>query len=141
MPLPGLGLWDGNLVSHQFYTASLAASQTNALVLRAPNGSTTISDYKAFGGGYVVGIQADIDAQVITGTATFQATINGNAVPLSVLVSATSERATYSPMTKFKSSFKAGDLLGVKVTTSAGWTAANVFCSLLVGYDRVCASF
>ncbi len=132
----------GQLVHLTFEQADVAASQT-AVALgtsEVRDSAASASDQNAAAGycipfGYeIVGISVSSSAARTAGTLTVDATIGGTASGLQAVLNATTTNNAYTTAARGSYPGAAGDKVGVKITTAAGWTptTADIVVSLWV---------
>ena len=118
------------VVAHTFFQANVAASQTAVALKEATNQNTGLAMPFA---GEVIAVTATLSAAATAGTATVTATIGGTAdTDTACAVTTQTGKSTIVPRTK--APFVAGDVLGVKITTTADWdaTTADLTVTVLV---------
>ena len=119
-------------VSHHFMQQNVAASQSAvAIPVLGLAGNTEIVMPKP---GSVVGISIASNEVRTGGTLTVDITINGAAPGLQAVLDGTNTQYHYATQDRRLDAFVAGDRLGVKITTDAGWlpTTADIVVMVLV---------
>lgn len=129
--------FDGNIAQYDFFVSGLAASQTELVVQRTPNGSATLPDYRLLADGYLLGVVVEIDHSSPTTQLTVVPRLDnikqtGLSIVPTLGTRRTSNVAPEGGVRVHKSS-----VLSVVATTSGGWTAANVHVRVFVGYDQI----
>ena len=142
MPLIERIISRGQLVHLTFEQADVAASQTAVALATSEVRDTAAgaSDQNAAVGycipfGYeIVGISVTSSAARTAGTLTVDATIGGTVTGLQAILNATTTNNAYTTAPRGSYVGNAGDKVGVKITTPAGWTpiTADIVVSLWV---------
>lgn len=122
----------GSVVSG-WYQDNVAANQT-AVVLPLANARTEVpmpSD------GHLIGIVVYSNAARAAGTLTVDATINGTATGLTAVLDGSNTQTKATRQAQNLDKFAAGNRVGVKITTDAGWlpTTADIDVALLVALN------
>ena len=113
-----------------FMQADVAANQAAvALNVLGLAGNTEITLPK---GGSIVGISIASNDARTAGTLTVDATINGTATGLQAVLDATNTQYHHANQVKDTDTFSAGDRVGVKITTDAGWLPVTADIVVLV---------
>ena len=124
-------------VPHLFYQDNVAASQS--AVALAVVGPASGIDYEMPWAGSIVGISAQVaSAEARTaGTLTVDATINGTVTGLQAVLDGTNTQNHSATQAKDTDAFVAGDLLGCKITTDAGWlpVSADLIVVVYVSFN------
>ena len=118
------------VVAHTFFQANVAATQSEVALKEATNQNTGLT--MPFSG-EVIAVTATLSAAATAGTATVSATIGGTIdTDTSCAVTTQTGKSTIVP--RDKATFVAGDVLGVKITTSGTWdaTTADLTVTVLV---------
>lgn len=119
-----------------FRQDNVAASQTDAdLTLTGVDANAPISQI-AKGPGKIVGVSARVNAAITGETLTLNATVGGaNAAGASAVLDANNQQVVKRFDTPV--AFVAGDLLGIAITTTAGFTpiTLELQANLIVVYD------
>lgn len=113
-----------------FFQANVAASQSAVALKEATNQNTAIVMPFA---GQVVAVSANLSAAATAGTLTASVTVGGTAdADTATAITTQTEKTTVIP--RDKTAFVAGDLIGVKITTTAGWdgTTADLTVTVFV---------
>lgn len=113
-----------------FFQANVAASQTAVALKEGTNQNTAIVMPFA---GEVVAVACNLSAAATAGTLTASATVGGTA-DADTATAITTETAKTSVIPRGKTSFVAGDLIGVKITSSGTWdgTTADLTVTVFV---------
>lgn len=120
------------VVPFTFFQANVAASQTAVALKEGTNQVTGIS--MPFSG-EILSVSANLSGAATAGTLTASVTVGGTA-DADTATAITTETAKVTIVPRTKAAFVAGDLLGVKITTSGTWdgTTADlvvtVYCAL-----------
>ena len=130
MPLIERIISRGQLVHLTFEQSDVAASQTAVALATSEVRDTaaSASDQNAAAGycipfGYeIVGISVTSSAARTAGTLTVDATIGGTVTGLQAVLNATTTNNAYATAGRGTYAGAAGDKVGVKITTAAGWT-------------------
>lgn len=113
-----------------FFQANVAASQSAVALKESTNQNTGITMPFA---GQVVAVVANLSAAATAGTLTVSATVGGTA-DTDTATAITTETAKSTVVPRDKTAFVAGDVLGVKITTSGTWdgTTADLTVTVFV---------
>lgn len=108
-----------------------AAANQSAVVLPMANARTEVP---MPADGHVVGIVVYSNAARAAGTLTVDATINGTVTGLTAVLDGSNTQTKATRQAQNLDKFAAGNRLGVKITTDAGWlpTTADIDVALLV---------
>ena len=125
--------------SVNFYDEDVAASQSAAVWGMTPGanvGGTTCLGVVVPWAGSVIGISVHSNAACTSGTLTADATINGTATGLQAALDKTTHTVTmYNSQAIDADSFSAGDVVGVKVTTTSVWAPTTADVEVTVFYE------
>jgi hypothetical protein len=116
--------------------ASLNASPLNVIDTNATSGALNVTgDVMPFGGA-IVGIGAALSAAASAGSLTLDVTINGVVTGLQLVITTSANGSVIKEYGQFR--FNAGDTIGVKITTTAGWngTTADLLATVYVIFDQ-----
>lgn len=118
------------VIPFQFFQANVAASQTAVALKDSSNQVTGISMPFA---GEVIAVSANLSSAATAGTLTASVTIGGTA-DADTATAITTQTAKSTVIPRGYTSFVAGDLLGVKITSSGTWdgTTADLVVTVLV---------
>lgn len=113
-----------------FFQANVAASQSAVALKEATNQNTGITMPFA---GQIVAVTATLSSAATAGTLTASATVGGT-VDADTACAITTETSKVTAVPRDKTAFAAGDLVGVKITTTAGWdgTTADLTVTVFV---------
>lgn len=121
MPAITRDISKGSILKYVFGRADVAASLTDSAVLNA-DASTNV-DYPMLWAADVVGLAYTFSAAPTAGTASMTVTVNGtkNATTTKSFVVDSSTRTGVFLIPRGAVTVKAGDRLGLVITTNAGW--------------------
>ena len=113
-----------------FFQANVAASQTAVALKEATNQNTGVVMPFA---GQIVAVTCTLSAAATAGTLTASATVGGT-VDSDTACAITTETGKVTVVPRDKTSFVAGDLVGVKITSSGTWdgTTADLTVTVFV---------
>lgn len=124
-------------IPHSFMQDNVAASQS-AVALSVVGPASGI-EFEMPWAGSIVGISAQVaNAEARTaGTLTVDATVNGSVSGLQAVINGTNAEHHSSTQAKDLDSFNAGDRIGCKITTDAGWlpVSADVIVVVYVSFN------
>lgn len=116
----------GQLVPFMFSGLDEAASQAgvamNVIETPATTGKLLVTEYKMPFDGEVLAVTVLSNAARTAGNLDVAPTINGTAQTLKATLDATNTTHHHATQLRGSSPFVAGDRIGAKVTTPAGWT-------------------
>lgn len=117
-----------------FMQDDVAASQSAVALLIA--GATPVEIGVPWTGS-IVGISVLSDAARSAGTLTVDATVNGSTTGLQAVLDVDNTTIHYASQAKDVDTFVAGDAIGVKITTDAGWlpTSANIVVLVYISFN------
>lgn len=117
-----------------WYQDNVIASQTG-VVLNLP--LTPRTEITMPADGYVVGIAVRSNEARTAGTLTVDATINGTVTGLTAVLDGTNTQTKTTRQSNSADKFTAGQRIGVKLTTDAGWlpVTADIDVTVLVVYN------
>jgi hypothetical protein len=118
--------------------ASLNASPLNVIDTNATSGALNVTgDVMPFGGA-IVGIGAALSAAASAGSLTLDVTINGTVTGFQLVLTTSANGSTIKEYGQPGFRFNAGDTIGVKITTTAGWngTTSDLLATVFVIFDQ-----
>lgn len=110
----------GNRLQYYFIQADASTQSQSAVALTAL-GSSVLTGLPAIRAGSVVGIGVTCESARTAGTLTVDATIGGTVTGLQAVLNATNTTTAVATQAKDTDAVAAGNLIGVKVTTSSDW--------------------
>lgn len=126
----------GQLVPLMFSGLDEAASQAavamNAIETPATTGKLLVTEYKMPFDGEVIAVSVLSNAARTGGNLDVQPTVNGTVTAMKATLDATNTTHHHKTQARGSSPFVAGDRIGAKVTTPAGWTPVTADILVLV---------
>ena len=127
----------GRLCSFTFHQGDATASQSAVAITAGTGEDADATEYVIPWAGSIMGISVACEAARSGGSCIVDATVNGTVTGLTATIDDTDTQYAYGVQAKDSDAITAGQRLGVKVTTDAGWAAGTtpsilvtVFCEM-----------
>ena len=118
--------------------ASLTASALNVIDTNAASGALNVTGEVMPFAGAIVGVGAALSVAASAGSLTLDVTINGTVTGFQLVITTSASGSTIKEYGQPGFRFNAGDTIGVKITTTAGWngTTADLLATVYAIFDQ-----